>query len=86
MPDTPEMPVMTDTTEAGSVPTASPDPDPGAAAAPSLPGAPRFRFRNLGPIEDAELELGDLTLLVGRNNTGKTYIAYTLYATPRRRN
>lgn len=79
MPDTPEMPVMTDTTEAGSVPTASPDPDPGAAAAPSLPGAPRFRFRNLGPIEDAELELGDLTLLVGRNNTGKTYIAYTLY-------
>lgn len=55
-------------------------PDPNSAAvAASLSNAPRFRFRNLGPVRDAELELGDLTLLVGRNNTGKTYIAYTLY-------
>ena len=37
-----------------------------------------FRFRNLGPIEDAELELGPLTIIAGRNNTGKTYLAYTL--------
>lgn len=60
--------------------TSPPDPDSAAAAvAASVPNAPRFRFRNLGPVRDAELELGDLTLLVGRNNTGKTYIAYTLY-------
>ena len=39
----------------------------------------RFRFQNIGPIEDADLELGDLTVIAGRNNTGKTYIVYTLY-------
>ena len=39
-----------------------------------------FRFKNIGPVKDAELELGDLTVIAGRNNTGKTYIAYTLYA------
>ena len=40
---------------------------------------PKFRFQNLGPVKDAELELGDLTIIAGRNNTGKTYIAYALY-------
>lgn len=59
--------------------TSPPDPESAAAVAASFSTAPRFRFRNLGPVRDAELELGDLTLLVGRNNTGKTYIAYTLY-------
>ena len=39
----------------------------------------KFRFRNIGPVKDAELELGDLTIIAGRNNTGKTYIVYTLY-------
>ena len=38
-----------------------------------------FTFRNIGPIEKADLELGDLTIIAGRNNTGKTYVAYTLY-------
>lgn len=38
-----------------------------------------FTFKNIGPIENAELELGDLTIIAGRNNTGKTYVAYTLY-------
>ena len=38
-----------------------------------------FRFKNLGPIEDAALRLGDLTIIAGRNNTGKTYLAYALY-------
>ena len=38
-----------------------------------------FTFRNIGPIENAELELGDLTIIAGRNNTGKTYLVYTLY-------
>ena len=39
----------------------------------------KFIFKNLGPIHEAELELGDLTIIAGRNNTGKTYVAYTLY-------
>ncbi|MDE0020997.1 MAG: AAA family ATPase [Candidatus Poribacteria bacterium] len=40
---------------------------------------PKFLFKNLGPIKEAELELGDLTIIAGRNNTGKTYVAYALY-------
>ena len=39
----------------------------------------KFRFRKLGPIQQANLELGDLTVIAGRNNTGKTYIVYALY-------
>ncbi len=38
-----------------------------------------FTFKNIGPIKDAELELGDITIIAGRNNTGKTYLTYTLY-------
>ena len=38
-----------------------------------------FTFSNIGPIKAAELELGDLTVIAGRNNTGKTYLVYTLY-------
>ena len=45
----------------------------------SRPKPVKFRFRNIGPVRDAELELGDLTVIAGRNNTGKTYIVYTLY-------
>ena len=37
------------------------------------------RFENIGPIKEAELELGDLTIIAGQNNTGKTYLAHTLY-------
>ena len=39
----------------------------------------KFRFKNIGPIEKAELEIGDLTIIAGHNNTGKTYLVYTLY-------
>lgn len=39
----------------------------------------KFRFKKIGPIEEAELELGDLTIIAGRNNTGKSYLVYTLY-------
>ena len=46
---------------------------------PRRPSPAKFRFSNIGPVRDAELELGDLTIVAGRNNTGKTYIAYTLY-------
>ncbi len=38
-----------------------------------------FRFSNIGPIQQADLALGDLTVIAGRNNTGKTYVAYSLY-------
>ncbi len=40
----------------------------------------KARFQNIGPIKDAELELGDLTIIAGQNNTGKTYLVYTLYS------
>lgn len=43
------------------------------------PTPTKFRFSDIGPIKDAELELGNLTVIAGRNNTGKTYIVYTLY-------
>jgi len=39
----------------------------------------KFHFENIGPINKADLELGDLTIIAGRNNTGKTYLVYTLY-------
>ena len=39
----------------------------------------RFRFKKVGPVDAADLELGDLTLIAGRNNTGKTYLVYALY-------
>ncbi len=39
----------------------------------------RFRFRQIGPIRDAEVELGRLTVIAGRNNTGKTYLLNALY-------
>ena len=39
----------------------------------------KFGFKNIGPITEAELELGDLTIIAGHNNTGKTYLVYALY-------
>ena len=39
----------------------------------------KFHFSHIGPITEAELELGDLTIIAGRNNTGKTYMVYALY-------
>ena len=39
----------------------------------------KFTLDKLGPINHAELELGDLTIIAGKNNTGKTYTATVLY-------
>ena len=39
----------------------------------------KILFKNIGPVGKAELELKDLTIIAGPNNTGKTYLAYTLY-------
>lgn len=38
----------------------------------------KFSVRNLGPIREADLEIGDLTIVCGANNNGKTYLAYAL--------
>lgn len=35
--------------------------------------------KNLGPISEANFKVGDLTVICGKNNTGKTYITYVLY-------
>ena len=40
----------------------------------------KFGFKNLGPIKDAEIELGDLTILCGPNNVGKSYLTYSIYS------
>ena len=40
----------------------------------------KIRLKNLGILKHAEFSLGDLTLICGKNNTGKTYVAYALYA------
>ena len=39
----------------------------------------KIELKNLGILKHAEFSLGDLTLICGENNTGKTYAAYALY-------
>ncbi|KAF5418883.1 MAG: hypothetical protein C5S49_01080 [Candidatus Methanogaster sp.] len=36
-------------------------------------------IRNLGPLKQAEFELGELTIICGHNNTGKTYVTYAVF-------
>ena len=38
-----------------------------------------IKLKNIGILKQAEFSLGDLTLICGENNTGKTYTAYALY-------
>ena len=39
----------------------------------------KFQFEKLGPLEKpTEIELGDLTIIGGQNNTGKTYASYAM--------
>ncbi|MDI1444115.1 AAA family ATPase [Polyangium sp. 6x1] len=46
----------------------------------------RFRVENLGPLREAEIDLGkDLIVLTGPNNTGKTYLAWSVYGLHRLR-
>lgn len=45
-----------------------------------MPGLPSFRVRNLGPIKEGMVRLHPLTILIGKNNTGKTYMAHAIYA------
>ncbi len=37
------------------------------------------KLKNIGILKQAEFSLGDLTLICGENNTGKTYTAHALY-------
>ena len=39
----------------------------------------KFTIENLGPIKKAPMEFGKLTILCGKNNTGKTYVTYNAY-------
>jgi hypothetical protein len=40
----------------------------------------KFEFYNLGAIDEASVELSPLTIVCGKNNTGKTYVSYAIYA------
>lgn len=39
----------------------------------------KFNFAHLGGIDKGTVELGDLTVICGPNNMGKTYISYAIY-------
>ena len=39
----------------------------------------KISVENLGILKQAEFELGDMTLICGSNNTGKTYATYALF-------
>ncbi len=38
-----------------------------------------FKLKNIGLIENTKISLNDLTIICGQNNTGKTYITYSIY-------
>ena len=39
----------------------------------------KFKVENLGLLRKAEFEIGDLTMICGENNSGKTYAVYAFY-------
>lgn len=39
----------------------------------------KVTLKNIGMLDEAEFEVGDLTIICGENNTGKTYATYSLY-------
>ncbi|MBX9597417.1 MAG: AAA family ATPase [Burkholderiales bacterium] len=39
----------------------------------------KFIFKNIGAIEYAEVPLNDLTMIVGKNSTSKTYLTYIIW-------
>ena len=39
----------------------------------------KIKLKNLGPIKEAAFTVGDLTVICGANNTGKTYATYALF-------
>ena len=39
----------------------------------------KITVKNLGPIKEANVDIGNFTIITGKNNTGKTYFTYALY-------
>lgn len=39
----------------------------------------KFEIKNIGLIDDATIELSNITCVCGLNNTGKTYVTYAIY-------
>jgi hypothetical protein len=39
----------------------------------------QIKIKNLGALKQAEFSIGDLTIICGENNTGKTYATYALF-------
>jgi len=39
----------------------------------------KIRLKNLGALQQASFSLGELTIICGKNNTGKTYATYALF-------
>ena len=39
----------------------------------------KIKLLNLGSIKEAEVDLRPLTVIIGPNNSNKTYIAYSIY-------
>jgi len=39
----------------------------------------KILIKNLGPLKQSQFELGQMTIICGANNTGKTYATYTLF-------
>lgn len=39
----------------------------------------KLRVKNLGMIRDTEIDIRPLTVIIGPNNTSKTYLAYSIY-------
>lgn len=39
----------------------------------------KFELNNVGLIDNTKIELSDLTIICGENNTGKTYATYSIY-------
>ena len=38
-----------------------------------------FKIKKVGPIQDLKIELGDITMLLGRPNSGKSYTLRSMY-------
>nr|WP_314071501.1 hypothetical protein [uncultured Campylobacter sp.] len=39
----------------------------------------KISLKNVGMLDEANFEVGGLTIICGENNTGKTYATYSLY-------
>ena len=39
----------------------------------------KFQFEKFGYVDKGTVELGDLTIICGPNNVGKTYVSYSIY-------